>query len=160
MIDINLIRENKELVKENIKKKFEDNKLELVDKVFAEDILYRECKANADNLRSEKNKLSENIGLLIREGKKEDALIIKDKIKAIDFEINELEKKEISLEKSIRDKMMIIPNIIDDSVPIGKDDSENVELEKFGEPIVPNFDIPYHIDIMENFGKKYGEKSQ
>ena len=165
MIDIKLIRENKELVKENIKKKFQDEKLELVDEVYEKDILYRETKTKGDNLKAEKNKLSNSIGLLMREGRKEEAENIKKKISEMNNEIILLEEKEASLEKEIKDIMMIIPNIMDESVPIGKDDSENVEIEKFGDPVVPDYEIPYHADIItslngmdkESAGRTSGE---
>jgi seryl-tRNA synthetase len=149
MIDINLIRTNKELVKENIKKKFQDHKLPLVDEVYELDILYREAKTEADNLRASKNTLSAQIGLLMRDGKKEEAEEIKKQVSNNDQRIIELETKEEELQEKIKDIMMKIPNIIADTVPIGKDDTENVELEKFGEPLVPKFEIPYHTDIME-----------
>ena len=165
MIDIKLIRERKELVKENIKKKFQDEKLELVDEVYEKDILYRETKTKGDNLKAEKNKLSNSIGLLMREGRKEEAENIKKKISEMNNEIILLEEKEASLEKEIKDIMMIIPNIMDESVPIGKDDSENVEIEKFGDPVVPDYEIPYHADIItslngmdkESAGRTSGE---
>ncbi len=150
MIDIKLIRENRELVKENIKKKFQDEKLPLVNEVYEKDILYRESKTKADNLKSEKNKLSSEIGLLMREGKKEEAENIKENISKMNDEISSLESKEEELEKEIKDIMMVIPNIMDESVPVGKDDSENVEIEKFGEPIVPDYEIPYHADIISS----------
>ena len=165
MIDIKLIRERKELVKENIKKKFQDEKLELVDEVYEKDILYRETKTKGDNLKAEKNKLSNSIGLLMREGRKEEAENIKKKISEMNNEIISLEEKEASLEKEIKDIMMVIPNIMDESVPIGKDDSENVEIEKFGDPVVPDYEIPYHADIItslngmdkESAGRTSGE---
>jgi len=150
MIDINLIRENKELVKENIKKKFQDNKLPIVDEVYELDKRYREAKKEADNLRAEKNKLSDQIGLLMREGKKEEALEIKETIGEKSRRILELEKEEEELSEQVKTKMMIIPNIIDESVPVGKDDSENVEIEKYGEPVIPSYEIPYHADILES----------
>ena len=149
MIDIKLIRENKDLVKENIKKKFQDEKLTLVDEVEKLDIEYRECKKKGDDLRALKNSKSSEIGSLMREGKKEEADKVKEEVSKYGDEITELGKREEELEKVIRTKMMNIPNIIDDSVPIGKDDSENVEVERFGEPIVPNYEIPYHADILE-----------
>ena len=149
MIDIKLIRENKELVKENIKKKFQDEKLTLVDEIEKLDIEYRECKKRGDDLRALKNSKSSEIGALMREGKKEEANLVKEEVSKYGDEITELGKKEEELEKEIRTKMMNIPNIIDSSVPIGKDDSENVEVEKFGEPIVPNYEIPYHADVLE-----------
>ena len=149
MIDINLIRNNKELVKENIKKKFQDEKLSLVDEIFDMDIKFREFKQKGDNLRSEKNNLSSSIGILIRDGKKEEAEKIKEKVSLINNEILSCEEEEKSLELKIREKMLVIPNIIDDSVPIGKDDTFNVEKQRFGEAYVPNFEIPYHADIIE-----------
>ena len=148
MIDINLIRNNKDLVKENIKKKFQDKKLPLVDEIYDMDIKYRKIKTEADELRSKINNLSKEIGSLMRDKKIEEANNIKDEVSKIKSRIPELEKEEESLEKEIREKMMKIPNIIDSSVPIGKDDSENVELERFGDPIVPEYEIPYHADIM------------
>ncbi|MEG1457229.1 MAG: serine--tRNA ligase [Bacilli bacterium] len=149
MIDINLIRTNKSLVKENIKKKYQDSKLKSVDEIYNEDLLYREAKKEADEKRCTKNKLSEKIGALYRDKKEEEALSIKEDILSLDKDIIKLEEKETQLEKSIKEKMMFIPNIIDDSVPLGKDDTMNVELEKFGKPIVPNYEIPYHADICE-----------
>ena len=149
MIDIKLIRENKELVKENIKKKFQDEKLGLVDEVYELDIKYRNAKKEADDMRSSKNKLSDQIGKLMREGKKEEALKIKEEVGALSFKIANLEESEEKIAKEIKEKMMVIPQIIDESVPIGKDDSQNVELERFGEPIVPDYEIPYHADICE-----------
>ena len=151
MIDIKLIRENKELVKENIRKKFQDEKLSLVDEVYQLDIEYRDRKAKADKLRSEKNKISDEIGALMREKRIEEAKEAKNKVANYAEEINNLEQEEVKLEEEIKEKMMIIPQIIDDSVPIGKDDSENVEIEKFGEPVVPNYEIPYHALICESF---------
>ena len=150
MIDIKLIREERDLVRENIKKKFQDEKLPLVDEIYDLDVQYRNAKKDADDLRSEKNKLSDKIGALMREGKKEEALKIKDEVGSISFKIANLESEEEKLSKEIKEKMMQIPQIIDDSVPIGKDDSENVELERFGEPIVPDYEIPYHADICES----------
>ena len=149
MIDIKLIRENKELVKENIRKKFQDEKLPLVDEIETLDIEYRECKKKGDDLRALKNSKSSEIGALMREGKKDDANKVKEEISKYSNELNELGKKEEELETIIREKMMTIPNIIDDSVPVGRDDSENVEIERFGDPIVPNYEIPYHADIIE-----------
>ena len=149
MIDINIIRENRDVVKENIKKKFQDEKLPLVDEVYELDKEYRDCKSKGDNLRGEKNKLSSSIGELMRNKKIDEANNTKEKVSSIQKEIVSLEEKEIELEKKIKDIMMVIPNIIDGSVPIGKDDSENVEVEKFGEPVVPKYEIPYHADIIE-----------
>ena len=149
MIDINLIRENKDVVKENIKKKFQDEKLPLVDEIYNLDIEYRDCKSKGDNLRGEKNKLSSSIGELMRNKKVDEASLVKEKVSSMQKEIVSLEEKEAELEKKIKELMMVIPNIIDESVPIGKDDSENVEVERFGEPVVPDYEIPYHADIIE-----------
>ena len=151
MIDITLIRENKELVKENIKKKFQDQKLPLVDEVYDFDLKFREAKQKGDNLRALKNEKSALIGNLMREGKKDEALAVKDEIANYGKEIADLEKLEEELSQQIKEKMMVIPNIIDASVPVGKDDSENVEIERFGEPVVPSYEIPYHADILETF---------
>ena len=151
MIDIKLIRENRELVKENIKKKFQDEKLSLVDDVYNFDIEYRECKSKGDLLRSEKNKLSASIGELMRDKKIEEANQIKAKVNEMNSEIDALEKREEELETLIRIDMMAIPNIIAPDVPIGEDDSKNVEEKRFGEPKVPSYEIPYHSDIMAAF---------
>ena len=151
MIDIKLIRENPELVKENIKKKFQDEKLGLVDEIYEYDKTYREYKLEGDNLRAKRNDLSSQIGGLMREGKKDEAEKIKMQVGEINNQIDELEEKEERLEEEIKNRMMVIPNIIDPSVPIGKDDSENVENERFGEPVVPDYEIPYHAEIMESF---------
>ena len=150
MIDIKLIREQRDLVRENIKKKFQDEKLPLVDEIYELDKKFRNTKKEADDLRSQKNKLSDKIGSLMREGKKEEGLKIKEEIGAISFKIANLENEEERLEQEIKEKMMLIPQIIDESVPIGEDDSENVELERFGEPFVPDYEIPYHADICES----------
>ena len=150
MIDIKLIRENRELVKENIKKKFQDEKLGLVDEVFDLDKEVREAKLKGDNLRSEKNNLSKSIGSLLKDGKKEEAEEVKKKIADMDAQIKILEISEEKKNALIKEKMMVIPNIIDASVPIGKDDSENVEVERFGEPVVPSYEIPYHADIINS----------
>ena len=150
MIDIKLIRENKDLVKENIKKKFQDEKLPFVDEIYELDIKYRDAKMNGDNLRSEKNKLSGTIGMLMKDKKIDEASVVKVKVKEMQDEIDNLTKMEEELEKLIKEKMMVIPNIIDASVPIGKDDSENVEIQKYGEPIVPEYEIPYHANILES----------
>ena len=150
MIDIKLIRENKELVINNIKKKFQDKKIPLVEEVYELDKEYRQSKLKGDNLRNLKNQKSELIGSLMRDGKKEEALKIKEEISEYNKEIADLELKEKNLEDEIKNRMMIIPNIIDDSVPIGEDDSKNVEIEKFGEPVVPDYEIPYHADIIES----------
>ena len=151
MIDIKLIRENKELVKENIKKKFQDEKLPIVDEIFDLDNEYRNVKLNMDEKRALKNKLSGEIGTLMRDKKLEEANEIKNKVSNMNDEINDLTKKEEELRKIIKEKMMVIPNIIADDVPIGEDDTKNVELKKFGEPIVPDYEIPYHADILEGF---------
>ncbi len=149
MIDIKLIRENPDLVKENIKKKFQEHKLSLVDEVLSLDKVYREYQLKGDNLRMDRNSLSSQIGNLMREGKKEEAENIKLKVNKINEELVETEKQTEDYSVKIKSIMMKIPNIIDDSVPIGKDDSENVEIQKYGEPIIPNYEIPYHTDIME-----------
>ena len=149
MIDIKLIRENSELVKENIRKKFQGKKLPLVDEVITLDKEYRDTKLKGDNLRALKNKKSGEIGQLMQQGKKDEANKVKEEVSKYALEIKTLEEKETVLEQQIKEKMMVIPNIIDESVPIGKDDSENVEIERFGEPIVPTYEIPYHADIME-----------
>ena len=149
MIDIKLIRENKELVKENIKKKFQDEKLSLVDEVFDLDKEVREVQVKVDGLKADKNKLSGQIGILMKDGKKDEAENIKKTIAESAEEIAKLEAKQAELSALIKDKMMVIPQIMDESVPIGKDDSENVEVEKFGEPIVPEYEIPYHADIID-----------
>ena len=148
MIDINLIRNNPELVKENIKKKFQDKKLPLVGEVISLDKELRNIKVKADNLRNERNTLSKEIGYFMRDKKIEDANKNKEKVTNINNELINLEEKEEELANEIKTKMMAIPNIIADDVPIGEDDSKNVEEEKFGEPLVPNFEIPYHADIM------------
>ena len=150
MIDIKLIRENPDLVKENIKKKFQDEKLPLVDEVAKFDKEHREVKQKGDELRAERNRLSKSIGSLMREGKKDEAQKVKDQVKSMGDELESLEAREKELDDEITKRMMVIPNIIDPSVPIGKDDSENVENERFGEPKVPDFPIPYHTDILES----------
>ena len=149
MIDIKLIRENKELVKENIKKKFQDSKLPLVDEVEELDKKVRELKLEGDKLRADKNNKSALIGNLMREGKVDEANKIKKEIASYGDKISDLEKKEEEINALIKEKMMVIPNIIDASVPIGRDDSENVEVARFGEPVVPDYEIPYHADIIE-----------
>ena len=149
MIDIKLIRENPELVKENIKKKFQDHKLVLVDEVMTLDKELRAAKLEADTLRGKRNSVSKSIGAMMAQKKIEEANAAKQEVVEINNRLAFLEKEEERLEKEVKQRMMVIPNIIDDSVPIGKDDSENVELQKFGEPKVPNFDIPYHAEVME-----------
>ena len=149
MLDMKFVRENPDIVKENIKKKFQDYKLPLVNEVLMEDKELRQTQQHADDLRANRKKISKEIGKLMGQGKKEEAEEIKQQMAEIAHELAALKEKEIKLRESVTEKMMQIPNIIDDSVPIGKDDSENVELEKFGEPVVPNFEIPYHTEIME-----------
>ena len=151
MIDIKLIRENRDLVRENIKKKFQDEKLPIVDEVYELDIKFREAKTKADNLRSDKNKKSGEIGLLMRDKKVEEANALKLEIAKMNEEIVALEQLEESLSEEIKNKMMVIPQIIDESVPIGKDDNENVEIAKYGEPVVPEYEIPYHAEICDSF---------
>ena len=151
MLDMKFVRENPDIVKENIKKKFQDYKLPLVNEVLMEDKELRQTQQHADDLRANRKKISKEIGKLMGQGKKEEAEEIKQQMAEIAHELTALEEKEIKLRESVTEKMMQIPNIIDDSVPIGKDDSENVELEKFGEPVVPDFEIPYHTEIMEKF---------
>ena len=149
MLDIKFLRNNPEIVKENIKKKFQDSKLPLVDEVIALDKEYRESKTRADYLRSQRNAISKQIGGFMAKGMKAEAEEAKAQVTSMAKEMAELEEKEVVLEAQIKERMMVIPNIIDPTVPIGKDDSENVEVEKFGEPVVPDYEIPYHIDIME-----------
>ena len=151
MLDIKFLRENPEVVKQNIKNKFQDNKLPLVDEVIALDLRNREIKQEVEGLRAEKNKISKMIGACMAQGKKEEAEEYKRQVAANAGRTEELSKEEKEVEEKIKTIMMTIPNIIDPSVPIGKDDSENVELQKFGEPIVPDFEIPYHTDIMSKF---------
>ncbi len=149
MLDIKFVRENPDLVKENIKKKFQDNKLELVDQVIELDKKYREFQLEGDTLRMERNSISKEIGNLMREGKKDEAESTKSKVNEINSKLENIEKQTDEYSKRIKDIMMKIPNIIHESVPIGKDDTENVEIEKYGEPVIPNYEIPYHTDIME-----------
>ncbi len=149
MLDLKFVRENKEVVKQNIRNKFQDSKLELVDEVIALDSENRSCKQEADNLRAQRNKISKQIGGLMAQGKKEEAEGLKQQVNRDSEKLQQLEAKEIELNEKIMKIMMVIPNIIDPSVPIGKDDTENVEVEKFGEPVVPDFEVPYHTDIME-----------
>jgi len=150
MLDIKFVRENSELVKENIKKKFQDHKLPLVDEVIELDKKIRDLKLEGDNLRQERNTKSNEIGSLMRDKKIDEANKIKEEVVRINERLNVLEEEENNLGKVLREKMLVIPNIIDDSVPIGKDDTFNVEIEKFGEPIVPDYEIPYHADIIES----------
>lgn len=149
MLDIKLVRTNPELVKENIKKKFQDEKLVLVDEVLALDEQFRASKSRGDELRQQRNTVSKEIGRLMKEGKKEEAEETKKRVSAIAEELEEMERRESEMTEEIKKRMMVIPNIIDDSVPIGRDDSENVELERFGEPVIPDFEVPYHTDIIE-----------
>ena len=149
MIDIRLIRTTPELVKENIKKKFQDEKLVLVDEVIELDAQLRTAATEADTLRNQRNVSSKQIGALMAQGKKEEAEEAKRMVASIGPKLEELQARETHLQSEIRKRMLVIPNIIDDSVPIGRDDSENVEVERFGEPVVPDFEVPYHVDIME-----------
>ena len=149
MLDIKFVRENPELVRENMKKKFQNHKLHLVDEVIAEDAQLRQAQQKADDLRSQRKTISKEIGKLMGQGKKEEAEDVKKKVAEIATELETLSAQEDQLRESVLQKMMQIPNMIDPSVPIGKDDSENVEIEKYGEPVIPNFEIPYHTEIME-----------
>ena len=151
MLDIKFVRNNPDVVKQNIKNKFQDEKLPLVDEVIELDQKNRDIKGEVEALRAEKNKISKQIGACMAQGKKEEAEELKRKVSESAARIEELSKEEKEVEEKLKQNMMIIPNIIDPSVPIGKDDSENVEIEKFGEPVVPDFEIPYHTDIMESF---------
>jgi seryl-tRNA synthetase len=151
MLDIKLIRTQTELVKENIKKKFQFDKLTQVDEVLALDAEFREAHTRADYLRSQRNSISKSIGSMMAKGQKEEAEAAKQQVNDMADEMARLDVRETELTAEIRRRMLVIPNIIDDSVPIGKDDSENVEIERFGEPVVPEFEIPYHVDIMESF---------
>ncbi|MBQ5995642.1 MAG: serine--tRNA ligase [Clostridia bacterium] len=151
MLDIKFLRENPEAVKENIKKKFQDEKLKLVDEVIEIDKSFREAKNKGDTLRADRNRISKEIGAFMAKKLIDDAQKAKEKVKEINDELLSLEKKEEELAAELKKRMLVIPNIIGKDVPIGKDDSENVELEKFGEPVVPDYEIPYHVDIMESF---------
>ena len=151
MIDIKFLRENPEAVKENIRKKFQDQKLPLVDEVIELDKESRKTQQEADELRASRNRISKEIGSLMKQGKKEEAEAKKAEVAAGAKRLEELEAKEAELQEKILKDMMTIPNIIDPSVPIGKDDSENVEITRYGEPVVPDFEIPYHTEIMERF---------
>ncbi len=151
MLDIKFVRENPEIVKKNIKNKFQDKKLPLVDEVIELDKKIRELKAKGDNLRKERNELSSRIGSLMREKKIDEANVIKERVVEINNMLVSIEEDETSMSNSLKEKMMVIPNIIDKSVPIGKDDSFNVENTKYGEPVVPNYEIPYHADIISKF---------
>ena len=151
MIDIKFLRENPEAVKENIRKKFQDDKLPLVDEVIVLDEERRKAQQEADNIKAEKNKLSKQIGALMAQGKKDEAEEIKKQVAKDAEKLANLEEKQKEYEEKTTKIMMVIPNIIDPSVPIGKDDSENVEVKKYGEPVVPDYEIPYHTEIMERF---------
>ena len=151
MLDMNFIRNNPDLVKENIKKKFQDSKLELVDEILDLDVKYRRIKTEDDTLRGQRNSLSKQIGGLMAQGKKEEAEQVKQQVKEIGDKLTQNEIDEEELAAKIKKIQMTIPNMIDDDVPIGKDDSENVEIKRFGDPVVPDFEIPYHTDIMESF---------
>ena len=148
MLDIKFVRENTDKVKENIKRKFQEHKLPLVDEVLVLDKEIRELKLEGDNLRGERNQVSNEIGLLMRDKKKEEAEAKKARVKEINERLEVLEKEEAEKNVELRKRMLVIPNIVDESVPVGKDDSENVEVEKFGEPVEPSFEVPYHADIM------------
>ena len=151
MLDLKFLRENPDIVKQNIKNKFQDRKLPLVDEVIELDALSRKTQQEADDLRANRKSVSKQIGMLMGQGKKEEAEQLKEQVNKDAEHLAELEAKETELQEKIKKIMMVIPNIIDPSVPIGKDDSENVEIEKFGEPVVPDFEIPYHTEIMEKF---------
>ena len=152
MLDIKLIRSNPDLVKENIKKKFQEEKLPLVDEVLKLDEEFRASKGRGDELRQQRNAISKEIGKLMSQGKKEEAMEVKKKVQAIAGELEEMERKEAEMTAEIHKRMLLIPNLIDESVPIGRDDSENVEVQRFDEPVVPDFEVPYHTEIMERFG--------
>lgn len=151
MLDLKFVRENPDIVKQNIKNKFQDQKLPLVDEVIALDAERRAAQQEADQLRSEKNKISKQIGALMAQGKKEEAETVKKQVAADAKKLEELSVKEKELDEKVTKIMMTIPNIIDPSVPIGKNDTENVEVQRYGEPVVPDFEIPYHTEIMERF---------
>ena len=151
MLDINFVRENPDAVKENIRKKFQDEKIELVDQILELDKQFRAAKVQADDLRSSQNKLSKQIGMLMGQGKRDEAEKVKAEVAAGNARIDELTEREREVETELKEIMMKIPNMIDPSVPIGHDDTENVEVERFGEPVVPDYDVPYHTDIMESF---------
>ena len=149
MLDIKFVRENPDIVKENIKKKFQDDKLPLVDEAIALDAEARTIQQEADDLRAKKNQIAKQIGALMAQGKKDEAEVVKQEVAKNAARLSELEAKEPEVREKLKKIMLTIPNIIADDVPIGKDDSENVELERFGEPVVPEFEVPYHTDIME-----------
>ena len=149
MLDIKFVRENPEIVKQNIRNKFQDEKLVLVDEVLKYDQENRDIKKEVEALRANRNKISKQIGVLMAQGKKEEAEAVKKEVTQNSERMAELDAREKEVEEEIRKRMMVIPNIIDPSVPIGKDDSENVEIKRYGEPVVPDFEIPYHTEIME-----------
>ena len=151
MLDIKFVRENPDVVKENVRKKFQDQKIPMVDEVIALDQENRNIKQEVESLRANKNKISKQIGALMAQGKKEEAEEVKKEVAASGAKIDELSAREKEVEEKIKTIMMTIPNIIDPSVPVGKDDSENVEIERFGEPVVPDYEVPYHAEIMESF---------
>ena len=153
MLDIRFVRENPDVVKQNIKNKFQDHKLPLVDEVIELDVQKRNAQQEADKLRADRNKLSKQIGALMKQGKKEEAQAIKEKV-ADNSRLDELDAIKREADEIVRKDMMLIPQIIDPSVPLGPDDSCNVEIEKFGEPVVPDFEIPYHTDIMKRLDRK------
>ena len=155
MIDIKFLRENPDVVKQNIKNKFQDSKLPLVDEVIEFDKKSRAVKQEADQLRANRNKFSKQIGALYGQGKKDEAEEMKKLVTEQGDRLAELEKQEAELQEEVTSRMMVIPNIIDKSVPIGKDDSENVEVQRYGEPKVPDFEVPYHTDIMERFVENF-----
>lgn len=152
MLDIKFLRENPDIVKENIKKKFQDEKLPLVDEVIALEAEKRETQTKADELRANRNRVSKEIGNLMAQGKKDEAMALKEQVTSQAAELEELSKRQDELSEKVTKIMMVIPNIIDPSVPVGKDDSENVEVERFGDPVVPNYEIPYHADIIASLG--------
>lgn len=152
MIDIKFLRENPDIVKENIKRKFQDHKLPLVDEVIELDKKSREAKLNGDNLRNERKVLSTEIGNLMKSGQKQEAEAVKAKVSELNEKLSENEALETKYAEEIKTRMMKIPNIMHESVPLGEDDSKNVEIEKFGEPVVPSYEIPYHGEIMEALG--------
>ena len=151
MLDIKFVRENPDAVKENIRKKFQDEKLPLVDEAIDFDRRFRECKTRADELRANRNRVSKQIGALMAKGQREEAEAVKKQVTEMADELKRLEEQETQYAAALRERMLVIPNIIDPAVPIGRDDSENVERERFGEPVVPDFEVPYHVDIMERF---------
>ena len=151
MLDIKFVRENPDAVKENIRKKFQDEKLPLVDEAIEFDRRFRECKTRADELRANRNRVSKQIGALMAKGQREEAEAVKKQVTEMADELKRLEEQEAKCAAALRERMLVIPNIIDPSVPVGRDDSENVERERFGEPAVPDFEVPYHVDIMESF---------